>query len=247
MVISRSKEAKKLIKDYFNKNEIKINLGHKIEKYSADLEKLNKEDHRIDKEIERLEEDLKEKLNSIKIIEDECVEFSKQLIDHQTAEKNELALEYSRLINDLKELKLTNKVTKNQMKKEYESLLNDKFEVDSNLEHQLEQEKAKLNKLRLDLVDKNKTYLALRRNYDNILSKEEMSQYQKRFIELSAQGKFKLNLRSDLLIFFLSFLVSNKHNETKKFYILFNQLDSSKKQLDNKFQFFESLLKCYNQ
>ena len=53
-------------------------------------------------------------------------------------------------------------------------------------------------------------------------------------------------LKFKLLTLLLS-LVSNKLNETKKFYILYNQLESSKKQMDNKFQFFESLLKCYNQ
>ena len=79
------------------------------------------------------------------------------------------------------------------MRKEYETLLNGSVEIDDDLVHQLEFEKRKLNKLKLKLADKNKNYLVLRRKYDNILSKEEMSQYQKRFIELSIQGIFKKN------------------------------------------------------
>lgn len=193
------------------------------------MENLVRLDHQLDQDKEDLEDEIRSKEEHIQRIEDECARLTEQLIEHQSVEKKQLAVDYSKLLDQLKETKSTNKATKAKMKKEYESLLNaTSIEVDDGQLDQLEFEKSKLNKVKVQLAEKNKNYLVLRRKYDNILSKEEMNQYNKRFIELSTQ-------------------VSNKLNETKKFFILHNQLESTKKQLENKFLFFESLHKCYNQ
>lgn len=191
LVISRSKEAKKLIKEYLNKNEIKINLEFKAEKYENELNDLNRLDKQLDKDNEKIENELKSKKQDIKKLEEECTKLTKRIIDYETTEKKQLAFEYSKLVDQFKQLKQTNKLKKSKMKMEYENLLNStNFELNSDLIDQLEFEKIKLNKLKVQLAEKNKNYLVLRRKYDNILSKEEMSQYQKRFIELSVQGKF---------------------------------------------------------
>lgn len=190
LVISRSKEAKRLIKEYFNKNEVKINLELRLEECENDLRSLTALDEQLDEDGERLAEEIRAKEQDCGRIEEECTRLVEQLVEHQTTEKKQLAQQYSQLVDELKQLKATNKSTKGRMKREYESLLAAaNVEVDGELEQQLQFEQAKLAKLKAQLAEKNKSYLVLRRKYDNILSKEEMSQYQKRFVELSAQGR----------------------------------------------------------
>ena len=190
LVISRSKEAKKLIKEYFNKNEVKMNLELRVKECESELMSLDRLDDQLGRDNERLEAEIRAKEQDCRRIEEECAILVEQLIEHQTAEKKQLAADYSGLVDELKRLKATNKSTKSRMKREYESLLSAaSVEVDGELEQQLEFEQAKLGKLKAQLAEKNKDYLVLRRKFDSILSKEEMSQYQKRFVELSAQGK----------------------------------------------------------
>ena len=191
LVISRSKEAKRLIKEFFNKNEVKINLQVKVEQYEADLGALDRLDEQLDEQAEQLDEECRQKEQDCRRLEAECVRLTERLVEQQSAEKKQLALEYSTLMDELRQLKATNRTAKSRMKREYESLLSAAdVPVDDELEQQLEFERSKLNKLKAQLAERNKSYLVLRRKYDNILSNEEMSQYQKRFVELSAQGRF---------------------------------------------------------
>ena len=113
LIISRSKEAKKLIKEYFNKNEIKINLEFKIEEFERDLKSLAMLDNKLDEDSELFEKEINLKEQEIESLDAECIEMNKQLIEHQTNEKKQLALDFSRLIDELKQLKLANKSTKN--------------------------------------------------------------------------------------------------------------------------------------
>lgn len=190
LVISRSKEAKRLIKEYFNKNEVKIKLEFKVEEYESDLRSLDRLDEQLDKDAEQLDERIRANEQDCRRLEAECARLTERLVEQQTAEKKQLALNYSTLVDELKQLKASNKTAKNRMKRDYESLLSaSSVQVDGELEQQLEFERTKLNKLKAQLAEKNQSYLVLRRKYDNILSNEEMSQYQKRFVELSAQGK----------------------------------------------------------
>ena len=74
-------------------------------------------------------------------------------------------------------------------------------------------DKAKLDKLRLQIAKKNYNISALQRQVDEIPSRIELLQYQKRFEELHDQ-------------------TAKVHTETKQFYTLFNNLSDTKACLD---------------
>lgn len=52
----------------------------------------------------------------------------------------------------------------------------------------LEMEREKLQMIRLQLAKKNRTIVSIQRQLDNIPSRTELSQYQRRFLELYSQG-----------------------------------------------------------
>lgn len=54
--------------------------------------------------------------------------------------------------------------------------------------HMLEMEREKLQMIRLQLAKKNRTIVSIQRQLDNIPSRTELSQYQRRFLELYSQG-----------------------------------------------------------
>lgn len=54
----------------------------------------------------------------------------------------------------------------------------------------LEVEQERLKALRLQLAKKNRAYVAINRQLDNIPDRTELAQYQRRFLELYNQGEF---------------------------------------------------------
>lgn len=54
--------------------------------------------------------------------------------------------------------------------------------------HILELEREKLQAVRLQLAKKNRAIVSIQRQLDNIPSRTELSQYQRRFLELYSQG-----------------------------------------------------------
>lgn len=54
--------------------------------------------------------------------------------------------------------------------------------------HMLEVEREKLQAIRLQLAKKNRAIVSIQRQLDNIPSRTELSQYQRRFLELYNQG-----------------------------------------------------------
>lgn len=55
--------------------------------------------------------------------------------------------------------------------------------------HTLEMDREKLQTIRLQLAKKNRAIVSMQRQLDNIPSRTELSQYQRRFLELYNQGK----------------------------------------------------------
>ncbi|XP_068120896.1 coiled-coil domain-containing protein 93, partial [Hyperolius riggenbachi] len=89
-------------------------------------------------------------------------------------------------------------------------------------EQQLRAEREKLQKIRLLLARRNREIAILQRKIDEVPSRAELTQYQKRFIELYAQ-------------------VSATHKETKQFFTLYNTLDDKKVYLEKEVNLLNSI------
>ncbi|KAM8934070.1 coiled-coil domain-containing protein 93 [Pelodytes ibericus] len=90
------------------------------------------------------------------------------------------------------------------------------------LEQQHKTEREKLQKIRLLLARRNREIAILQRKIDEVPSRAELTQYQKRFIELYGQ-------------------VSATHKETKQFFTLYNTLDDKKVYLEKEVNLLNSI------
>ncbi|CAH2304923.1 coiled-coil domain-containing 93, partial [Pelobates cultripes] len=90
------------------------------------------------------------------------------------------------------------------------------------LEQQHKAEREKLQKIRLLLARRNREIAILQRKIDEVPSRAELTQYQKRFIELYGQ-------------------VSATHKETKQFFTLYNTLDDKKVYLEKEVNLLNSI------
>ncbi|KAL5006597.1 hypothetical protein ScPMuIL_015403 [Solemya velum] len=90
------------------------------------------------------------------------------------------------------------------------------------IDKQYEADREKLHKIRLILARKNREIASLQRKIDEVPSRAELSQYQRRFIELYNQ-------------------VAAKHKETKQFYTLYNTLDDTKLYLNKEVNLLNSI------
>ncbi|XP_074114530.1 coiled-coil domain-containing protein 93 isoform X2 [Cotesia typhae] len=86
--------------------------------------------------------------------------------------------------------------------------------------------KLSINKIRLTLAKKNRACVLLTRQLDNVPRRFELTQYQRRFMELYNQ-------------------VSAKHKETKQYYTLYNTLDDSKLYLNKELSLLNSIQDNY--
>lgn len=92
----------------------------------------------------------------------------------------------------------------------------------------LEKENETLRVARLQLAKRNRTVISLQRQLDNIPDNTEVSQYQKRFLELYNN-------------------ISVKLKETKQFYALYNSLNDTHTYLTSELTFLNSIYDNYNQ
>ncbi|XP_070575320.1 coiled-coil domain-containing protein 93-like [Ptychodera flava] len=90
------------------------------------------------------------------------------------------------------------------------------------IEKQYKSDKEKLQKIRLLLARKNREISVLQRKIDEVPSRAELSQYQRRFVELYNQ-------------------VGSTHTETKQFYTLYNTLDDTKLYLEKEVNLLNSI------
>ncbi|KAK2177582.1 hypothetical protein NP493_591g02067 [Ridgeia piscesae] len=98
----------------------------------------------------------------------------------------------------------------------------DEQERNKLIDRQYEADREKLHKIRLLLARKNREISSLQRKIDEIPSRAELSQYQRRFVELYNQ-------------------VAAKHTETKQFYILYNTLDDTQLYLNKEVNLLNSI------
>ena len=87
---------------------------------------------------------------------------------------------------------------------------------------------SKLKALKLKVAKKNREISTLKRKLDEVPSRNELTQYQKRFIELYNQ-------------------ISAVHTQTKQFFILYNTLEDKKMHMNKQINLFNSIHDQFNQ
>ncbi|XP_049960119.1 coiled-coil domain-containing protein 93 isoform X1 [Schistocerca serialis cubense] len=92
----------------------------------------------------------------------------------------------------------------------------------------LEEERERVQKLRLLLAKRNRSIAALQRQLDEVPGRAELAQYQRRFLELYNQ-------------------VAAKHKETKQFYTLYNTFDDTKLYTSKELTLLNSILDNYTE
>ncbi|GAA6110205.1 coiled-coil domain-containing protein 93 isoform X2 [Tachysurus ichikawai] len=90
------------------------------------------------------------------------------------------------------------------------------------IDQQYHTDREKLQKIRLLMARRNREIAILQRKIDEVPSRAELTQYQKRFIELYSQ-------------------VSATHKETKQFFTLYNTLDDKKVYLEKEVNLLNSI------
>ncbi|EZA53949.1 hypothetical protein DMN91_012005 [Ooceraea biroi] len=91
-----------------------------------------------------------------------------------------------------------------------------------------EEQKEAVARMRLQLAKKNRTIASLTRQLDDVPGRSELTQYQRRFMELYNQ-------------------VSAKHKETKQYYTLYNTMDDTKLYLSKELTLLNSIQDNYNE
>ncbi|KAK2581686.1 hypothetical protein KPH14_002175 [Odynerus spinipes] len=91
-----------------------------------------------------------------------------------------------------------------------------------------EEQKELVARARLQLAKKNRAIASLTRQLDDVPGRSELTQYQRRFMELYNQ-------------------VSAKHKETKQYYTLYNTLDDTKLYLSKELSLLNSIQDNYNE
>uniref|UniRef100_A0A8C5BQT5 Coiled-coil domain-containing protein 93 n=1 Tax=Gadus morhua TaxID=8049 RepID=A0A8C5BQT5_GADMO len=98
----------------------------------------------------------------------------------------------------------------------------EKMERNQLIDKQYNLDREKLQKIRLLMARRNREIAILQRKMDEVPSRAELTQYQKRFIELYSQ-------------------VSATHKETKQFFTLYNTLDDKKVYLEKEVNLLNSI------
>lgn len=115
--------------------------------------------------------------------------------------------------------------------------------TDPKITKELEEDNEAVKTLRLYLAKKNRIISALQRQLDEIPSRPELAQYQRRFLELYNQGiLFSISKNSLLKALFL---VAAKHKETKQYYSLYNTLEDTKAYISKELSLLNSISDSY--
>ena len=122
-------------------------------------------------------------------------QFSLQIRNMEESKREErknLSLELDKLKRKKDNFHQNCKQEKKRLEREYETLSNQLSESgeEDEIEKQLDEERAKFRKIALQLAEKIKEVSTLHRKLDDIPSRAELNQYQKRLVELYNQGKY---------------------------------------------------------
>lgn len=116
----------------------------------------------------------------------------------------------------------------NLLKDKLEEIESGTSEEEEDRLKEYEQQREAVMKVRLQLAKKNRAIASLTRQLDDVPGRSELTQYQRRFMELYNQ-------------------VSAKHKETKQYYTLYNTLDDTKLYLSKELSLLNSIQDNYNE
>ncbi|XP_042350923.1 coiled-coil domain-containing protein 93 [Plectropomus leopardus] len=167
-------------------------------------EKLEKELKSLDTMEEQADISLLEKLKALVMMNENLKQQEQEFRTHCREEM-------TRLQQNIEELK-TASGQDTEEEKERNQLIDKQYNTD----------KEKLQKIRLLMARRNREIAILQRKIDEVPSRAELTQYQKRFIELYSQ-------------------VSATHKETKQFFTLYNTLDDKKVYLEKEVNLLNSI------
>ncbi|XP_065818473.1 coiled-coil domain-containing protein 93 isoform X1 [Labrus bergylta] len=181
-------------------DEAKKNLVEATEQ----SEKLEKEMKSLEEMEEQADSSLLEKLRAL-------VTMNENLKQQEQEFRTHCREEMTRLQQNIEELK-TASGQDTEEEKERNQLIDKQYNTD----------REKLQKIRLVMARRNREIAILQRKIDEVPSRAELTQYQKRFIELYSQ-------------------VSATHKETKQFFTLYNTLDDKKVYLEKEVNLLNSI------
>lgn len=176
----------------------------KLTEATEQSEKLEMEVKSLEEMEEQADSGLLEKLRAL-------VTMNENLKQQEQEFRTHCREEMSRLQQNIEELKsATGEDTEEE--KERNELIDKQYNTD----------REKLQKIRLLMARRNREIAILQRKIDEVPSRAELTQYQKRFIELYSQ-------------------VSATHKETKQFFTLYNTLDDKKVYLEKEVNLLNSI------
>lgn len=191
------------------------------EALESDVQALRDQHDAVKAEATSLEEniramDIREQQADPEVVE----EMKKLILENEKMQRDEIAFKES-CTKIVEELNL--RIEKAEA---IAAMPEDAFEDEHDEELRAEEEKLQL--LRLQLAKKNRAVMSLQRQLDNIPCQVELSQYQKRFLELYNN-------------------VAAKHKETKQFYALYNSLSETHSYLEKELTLLNSIHDNYHQ
>ncbi|OXB73158.1 UNVERIFIED_CONTAM: hypothetical protein H355_007418 [Colinus virginianus] len=210
--------------------EVRIVWGAKrktLQAKCADLQAKCTEAKKTLTEVKSYSEKLDKELAALEIIESQAdssvlqnlrtlVAMNENLKSQEQEFKAHCREEMERLQQDIENLKA--EAAENGEEEEPNKLIDQQYKA----------EKEKLQKIRLLLARRNREIAILQRKIDEVPSRAELTQYQKRFIELYSQ-------------------VSATHKETKQFFTLYNTLDDKKVYLEKEVNLLNSIHDNFHQ
>ncbi|KAM6970254.1 coiled-coil domain-containing protein 93 [Aplochiton taeniatus] len=176
----------------------------KLIEATAQSEKLDTEMRSLEEVELKVDSSLLEKLNGL-------VAMNENLKQQEQEFRTHCREEMTRLQQNIEDLK-TESGDGTEEEKERSELIDTQYNAD----------REKLQKIRLLMARRNREIAILQRKIDEVPSRAELTQYQKRFIELYGQ-------------------VSATHKETKQFFTLYNTLDDKKVYLEKEVNLLNSI------
>lgn len=203
IVESQSDEIQKLTRE-FSKNLVnqverpdhkELLLRKKIELAKKELTASQQRDEETNNKIETIKEQIdliREKQTSIKSEFEQIDEIKNE---KEIEEKKNLSHILESLKRQKSEFKAHCREEKMRLEKEIEEMMkqSDNEDDEGEIEIELTAQRDKNSKVKLQLGLKSKEIAKLQRRLDDIPSRAELSQYQKRFIELYNQGLYLEN------------------------------------------------------
>uniref|UniRef100_A0A665W012 Coiled-coil domain-containing protein 93 n=1 Tax=Echeneis naucrates TaxID=173247 RepID=A0A665W012_ECHNA len=224
----QSEEIKQIASEYAEKSELTSEERSErygpLQQHRRALTSLSKQIQQKATEMEevKLSERLEKKMKSLEEMEEQSdpglleklralVTMSENLKHQEQEFRTHCREEMSRLQQNIEELKMVSGQDTGE-EKERNQLIDQQYNTD----------REKLQKIRLLMARRNREIAVLQRKIDEVPSRVELTQYQKRFVELYSQ-------------------VAATHKETKQFFTLYNTLDDKKVYLEKEVNLLNSI------